>query len=281
MKPCVGTIECYLSRPQEKNIFLWYMYGSDFVSIGLTIFELFQGETFTAFLSSLSEILRPTTTRNQSHAKSLPKTKRRQVSVIKPGLNLIISRFEEGMITPRKLETLLVNGLGLITIQSWTWKLMKTLPMIRLLNFLDLSLCYLVPKLALSEKMSRKIYLVDSGAKTRLEEVKDHLERVEADFDWLKIEEHTIQTQIPDKKAYYVMESFSGPFYEKLLAEKCKVFGCGAIISALALKLCLVSKQVPKKLYEFGGLASLSGISYVQAFIVSLLRTVMNSKTRL
>ena len=151
--------------------------------------------------------------------------------------------------------------------------------MIRLLNFLDLSLCYLVPKLALSEKMSRKIYLVDSGAKTRLEEVKDHLERVEAGFDWLKIEENTIP--IPDKKAYYVMESFAGPFYEKLLAEKCKVFGCGAIISALALKLCLVSKQVPKKLYEFGGLASLSGISYVQAFIVSLLRTVMNFKTRL
>ena len=161
----------------------------------------------------------------------------------------------------KMLEIPLVNGLELITTQSWTWKLMKTLLMIRLLNFLDLSLCYFVSKLALSEKMSRKIYLVDSGAKTRLDEVKEHLERVEADFDWLKIEDSTIQAQIPDKKAYYVLESFGGPFYEKLLAEKCKVFGCGAIISALSLKLCLVGKFVPKKLYEFGGLASLLGIS--------------------
>ena len=167
------------------------------------------------------------------------------------------------MTTPRKPEILPVSGLELITIPSWTWKLMKTLLMIRLLNFLDLSLCYFVLKLALSERMSRKIYLVDFGAKTRLEEVKEHLERVEADFDWLKIDNSTIQTQIPDKKAYYVMESFGGPFYEKLLAEKCKVFGCGAIISALSLKLCLVSKQIPKKLHEFGGLASLGGISHV------------------
>ena len=163
----------------------------------------------------------------------------------------------------KKLEIPLANGLELITTQSWTWKLMKTLLMIRLLNFLDLSLCYFVPKLALSEKMSRKIYLVDSGAKTRLDEVKEHLERVEADFDWLKIEDSTIQAQIPDKKAYYVLESFGGPFYEKLLAEKCKVFGCGAIISALSLKLCLVGKLVPRKLHEFGGLASLLGISYL------------------
>ena len=43
-RPCIGTIECYLSRPQEKNIFLWYMYGSDIISIALTILELVQGK---------------------------------------------------------------------------------------------------------------------------------------------------------------------------------------------------------------------------------------------
>jgi len=54
-RPCVGTIECYLSRPQEKNIFLWYMYASSGLCIILTIFELGiflkTGSQQTAFLA--------------------------------------------------------------------------------------------------------------------------------------------------------------------------------------------------------------------------------------
>ena len=64
-RPCVGTIECYISRPQEKNIFLWYMYGSDAISIALTVFEL-----------ALELVSGPT----EQTKTALPTTQRRQVS---------------------------------------------------------------------------------------------------------------------------------------------------------------------------------------------------------
>ena len=49
-----------------------------------------------------------------------------------------------------------------------------------------------------------------------------------------------------------------GDSYTRLVREQSKIYGCGAIITSLTLKMQLVSDTIPKKNWAFGGLASLA-----------------------
>ncbi|CAG5078081.1 Oidioi.mRNA.OKI2018_I69.PAR.g8894.t1.cds [Oikopleura dioica] len=71
-RPCIGTIECYLSRPQEKNIFLWYMYASSGICVLLTLFEL--GIFLKSGPNQAAYLPKPTKT----NRKSLPPNRRLQ-----------------------------------------------------------------------------------------------------------------------------------------------------------------------------------------------------------
>ena len=103
--------------------------------------------------------------------------------------------------------------------------------------------------------MTRKMFLVEQSesGRIRLNEVKDHLDRIELDYDYVVSD----QTDNPDKKAYYIVDTFEGQLYEKLINSQCAVFGCGAIISSLSLKVNLLSKRISKS-YTYGGTASLA-----------------------
>ena len=73
------------------------------------------------------------------------------------------------------------------------------------------------------------MFLVEQSenGRIRLNEVKDHLDRIELDYDYVVSD----QLMNPDKKAYYIVDTFEGQLYENLINNQCAVFGCGAIIS--------------------------------------------------
>ena len=103
--------------------------------------------------------------------------------------------------------------------------------------------------------MSRKMFLVEQSenGRIRLNEVKDHLDRIELDYDYVVSD----QLVNPDKKAYFIVDTFEGQLYESLINSQCAVFGCGAIISSLSLKVNLLGKRSAKS-HAFGGVASLA-----------------------
>ena len=65
-----------------------------------------------------------------------------------------------------------------------------------------------------------------------------------------------------DQKAYYVVDAFDGPLYQRLVENGCAVFGCGAIITSLSLKIGLPKRKNNRQ----GGMASLAMVGLTVCF---------------
>merc|ERR1711892_1006402 len=107
-------------------------------------------------------------------------------------------------------------------------------------------------------RMARSVYLLpvsDKGS-DRLNQVKEHLDR--AGTGWLEISCDDLTNGQLNKKAYFVIDPMQGDSYSRLIRQQSKIFGCGAIITSLTLKISLVGEHVPKRNHIFGGLASMA-----------------------
>ena len=86
--------------------------------------------------------------------------------------------------------------------------------------------------------------------------LQEHLDR--AGTGWSGISCDDVTNGKLNKRAYFVIDPMQGDSYTRLVRDQSKIFGCGAIITSLTLKMQLVSDAIPKKNWAFGGLASLA-----------------------
>ena len=122
--------------------------------------------------------------------------------------------------------------------------------------------------------MGRSVYLlpVSEKGRERLNQVKEHLDRVGT--GWSEISCDDITNGQLNKKAYFVIDPMQGDSYKRLMDSQSKIFGCGAIITSLTLKMSLVGDSVPKKNWNFGGLASMAMCGLTVCF--TNIRKVLN-----